>query len=109
MDAEFDELKREFLEEAIEKVREIGGILDEGGEGRESIDRMLYLAHQLKGAGGSYGFSRISTEAAAMEAAFEKLLAAPQKPSADVRSRVEALSGEIESRMSELGSAAHSS
>lgn len=73
MDFEFDELKREFLAEAEEKVREIQKMLD-GDRNRESLERLTYLAHQLKGAGGSYGFQRISTDAAELEKAVEAIV-----------------------------------
>lgn len=69
-DPELDELKREFLAEAHEKVNEIASALD-GKRSPESVDRVIYLAHQLKGSGGSYGFQRISTEAADLEKALE--------------------------------------
>ena len=71
MDPEFDELKREFLAEAGAKIDEIRSILTES-RSFETRQRMIYLAHQLKGAGGSYGFSAISTEAASMEAVLER-------------------------------------
>ncbi len=73
MDFEFDELKREFLAEADEKVREIQKLLD-GKRNPESFERLIYLAHQLKGAGGSYGFQQISTDAAELEKAVEALV-----------------------------------
>ena len=63
-DPELDELKREFLAEALEKVQEIETSLD-GDETRR--DRVAYLAHQLKGSGGSYGYQRISSVAAELE------------------------------------------
>ena len=72
MDLELDELKREFLAEAEEKVREIETAWS-AGRTNESLERMSYLAHQLKGSGGSYGFQQISTEAAALEIALESL------------------------------------
>lgn len=74
VDHELDELKREFLAEAAEKVREIQHAL-EGQRTQEALDRLMYLAHQLKGSGGSYGYARISTDAAELEKAFEKMAA----------------------------------
>jgi len=71
VDFELDDLKREFLAEADEKVRELQEKL--GDPSSESLNRITYLAHQLKGSGGSYGFQRISTEAAALETAVESL------------------------------------
>jgi HPt (histidine-containing phosphotransfer) domain-containing protein len=74
VDHELDDLKREFLAEAREKVEEMQSAL-EGGRNGESLDRLAYLAHQLKGAGGSYGYGRISTDAAEVEKAVERLAA----------------------------------
>ena len=75
VDLELDDLKREFLAEADEKVREIQEKLD-GEQSPEALQRLTYLAHQLKGSGGSYGFQRISTDAAELEKAVELLTAA---------------------------------
>lgn len=70
VDQELLELKREFLGEAEEKAREIEQML-EGQRDSASVERLGYLAHQLKGAGGSYGYQDISDEAAAIEKAIE--------------------------------------
>jgi chemotaxis protein histidine kinase CheA len=72
VDHELDELKREFLDEAREKVTEMEAALTSVAE-RQSLDRLAYLAHQLKGSGGSYGYQRISTDAAALEKVVEAL------------------------------------
>lgn len=74
LDPELDELKREFLTEATEKVREIQEAL-ENKANSEAVDRLAYLSHQLKGAGGSYGYERISAEAAEIEKAAERIAA----------------------------------
>src|SRR5512141_2467715 len=50
VDHELDELKREFLAEADDKVREMRAALGDSGT-PESLDRLAYLAHQLKGSG----------------------------------------------------------
>src|SRR5215471_2173525 len=71
-DPELDELRREFLDEARDKVTEIQTALD-SERSSQSFDRMTYLAHQLKGSGGSYGFARISADAAELEKAVESL------------------------------------
>jgi len=103
VDFELDELKREFLAEAEEKVREIEKAFS-ATRSRESIDRMTYLAHQLKGSGGSYGFQRISTHAADLEQALEK--ATPESVTGDLATKigthVSDLRGEIEERTREL-------
>ena len=70
VDQELIELKREFLDEAREKVGEMQSALEDASS--ESLDRISYLAHQLKGSGGSYGYQRISHDAAALEEALEK-------------------------------------
>jgi len=72
VDYELDELKREFLDEAREKVDEMQTALGSVGE-RSSLDRLAYLAHQLKGSGGSYGYQRISLDAAEMEKVVESM------------------------------------
>lgn len=72
MDDEFVELQKEFLAEAREKVSELKKLCGDGGPGSEDDRaRVMNLTHQLKGAGGSYGYSGISNEAAAMEEALE--------------------------------------
>jgi len=72
VDQELNDLKREFLDEAREKVAEMQTAIESPRSG-QSLDRLAYLAHQLKGAGGSYGYQRISTDAAEVEKAVERL------------------------------------
>ena len=84
MDLELDELKREFLAEAEDKVREIEQML-EAGRDSAALDRLAYLAHQLKGAGGSYGYERISSESAAIEKTVERLARGEADDSAEAR------------------------
>lgn len=72
VDYELNELKREFLDEAREKVDEMQTALGTVEE-RSSLDRLAYLAHQLKGSGGSYGYQRISLDAAELEKVVESL------------------------------------
>jgi chemotaxis protein histidine kinase CheA len=72
VDYELNELKREFLDEAREKVVEMESALETVRE-RESLDRLAYLAHQLKGSGGSYGYQRISLDAAELEKIVESI------------------------------------
>jgi len=103
VDLELDDLKREFLVEADEKVREIQASLD-GEQSPESLERMTYLAHQLKGSGGSYGFARISTDAAGLETALETLTAEGTRPGIDdrIQHHVFNLRAEVDLRMKEL-------
>ena len=70
VDYELNELRREFLDEAREKVDEMQSAL-ERAQDREALERLAYLAHQLKGSGGSYGYQRISEDAAQLERAIE--------------------------------------
>ncbi len=104
VDHELNELKREFLDEAREKVTEMETALDSVRE-RESLDRLAYLAHQLKGSGGSYGYERISTDAAALEKVVESL-AEGQDSSTGVSEKLQeyvvSLRGEIDRAASEL-------
>jgi HPt (histidine-containing phosphotransfer) domain-containing protein len=72
VDYELNELKREFLDEAREKVDEMQTAIGTVEE-RSSLDRLAYLAHQLKGSGGSYGYQRISLDAAELEKVVESL------------------------------------
>jgi HPt (histidine-containing phosphotransfer) domain-containing protein len=103
VDLELDDLKREFLSEANEKVREIQAKLD-GEQSPESLDRLTYLAHQLKGSGGSYGFSRISTDAAELETAVELLANEGTRPGIDdrIQQHVFSLRAEVDRRMREF-------
>jgi chemotaxis protein histidine kinase CheA len=102
IDLELDELKREFLAEAEEKVREIQSRLDD--RSRESLERLTYLAHQLKGSGGSYGFQRISADAADLEKAVERLASGDSAAEAQMQQFVINLRSEIERRLRELQS-----
>ena len=100
-DPELDELKREFLAEAQEKVAEIETTL-----GRErtpqSLERLIYLAHQLKGSGGSYGFQRISSESAELEKVLEAVKSGESEPAEIVRQHVANIRSEIERGLREL-------
>jgi chemotaxis protein histidine kinase CheA len=105
VDLEFDELKREFLAEASEKVREMQAKVDEGSA--EARERLMYLAHQLKGSGGSYGFQRISDDAAELEKTLEKLAAgAADAAEARIQQFVLNLRDEVDRRSRELAPAA---
>lgn len=84
VDHELDELRREFLDEAREKVLEMQSVLEAGRTG-ETLERLAYLAHQLKGSGGSYGYERISTDAAEIEKAAEALADGDGNPATEAR------------------------
>lgn len=102
VDLELDELKREFLVEAEEKVREIQSKLDDRTP--EALERLSYLAHQLKGSGGSYGFQRISDDAAELEKALERVAAGDGDHLEEkIQQHVINLKSEIDRRSRELG------
>lgn len=103
-DPEFDELKREFLNEAQMKVQEISGLLATGTQTpRVARERMIYLAHQLKGAGGSYGFPSISSNAAALEGALEKMQdSGPADARTEAEGRVKNLLEQVSRELQEL-------
>ena len=107
MDFEFDELKREFLAEAEEKVQEIQ-VKAASERTPETLDRLTYLAHQLKGAGGSYGFQAISIEAAELEKAVERLVAGERAEQIEklIEEHVLNLRAEVEKRSRELSTKA---
>lgn len=72
MDFEFEELKKEFLDEAQEKIDQMRAIVEGGFDEDDSLERLTNLAHQLKGSGGSYGYSRISSDGARLEELLER-------------------------------------
>ncbi|HEY0371829.1 MAG TPA: Hpt domain-containing protein [Thermoanaerobaculia bacterium] len=93
VDYELNELKREFLDEAREKIAEMQSALDS-----VSLERVAYLAHQLKGSGGSYGYQRISTDAAELE----KCVEASSPDDARIQQFVVSLRAEIDRAAKEL-------
>jgi HPt (histidine-containing phosphotransfer) domain-containing protein len=105
MDYELDELKREFLTEAEEKVLEIQSKLDD--HSTEALQRLVYLAHQLKGSGGSYGFEQISTDAAELEKTVEQVVEGEPNGGLEQKMKQHALNlrSEVERRSRELSEA----
>jgi HPt (histidine-containing phosphotransfer) domain-containing protein len=103
-DPELDELKREFLAEAREKVAEIHSVLQRERT-TSSFERLTYLAHQLKGSGGSYGFQRISTEAAELEKAIERSAGGDGNLESKIQEHVRNLGDEIDRGTRELTTA----
>lgn len=66
MDTELQELQQDYLADVRDKVvliRQHGEALRDRGRFKTSFPILLYIAHQLKGSGGSLGFPKI-TEAA---------------------------------------------
>ncbi|MBW3671032.1 MAG: Hpt domain-containing protein [Acidobacteria bacterium] len=101
MDIELRELKKEFLEEAEAKIVEIKSRINGDGGGKpspESMQRVGDLAHQLKGAGGSYGYAEISSHAAKLEDAIESLNHGEADAESVLEQLVETLATEIISR-----------
>lgn len=106
VDHELDALRREFLSEAQEKVREIESQLAAADDG-QSLERLAYLAHQLKGSGGSYGYQRISTDAAEIEKAVETIGSSNGENIRDkIRQHVASLHQEIDRSAQELSARA---
>ena len=105
VDHELNELKREFLDEAREKVDEMQSIVDGGSRDSAALDRLAYLAHQLKGSGGSYGYQQISDDATELEKAIESLAGSTGDPAtldAKIRKHVTNLRNEIDEAVKEL-------
>jgi chemotaxis protein histidine kinase CheA len=101
VDHELNELKREFLDEAREKVVEMQTALDRMTD-RGSLDRLAYLAHQLKGSGGSYGYQRISTDAAELEKVVESMAGGGATQEEKIQQYVLNLRSEIDRASREL-------
>ena len=103
VDRELEALKREFLAEAKAKVQEIVAAMN-GGRDSESLDRLAYLAHQLKGSGGSYGFARISDDAAEIEQVVEQITAGDggDGREATLREKVESLRHAVDEAAAEI-------
>lgn len=103
VDYELNELRREFLAEAEEKVREIEAAIS-GERDAQALDRLAYLAHQLKGSGGSYGYQRISSDAAEIEKVAEEIAGGRSNDGSDrtLRERVQSLRQEIAKATQEL-------
>jgi HPt (histidine-containing phosphotransfer) domain-containing protein len=66
-DPDMLELVKEFAAELPGRAEEIEGLLD-----RSALPDLQRLAHQLKGAGGGYGFPQVTEAAAALEQALEE-------------------------------------
>ena len=103
MSDELRELQREYLTDVRHKlslIREHGRSL--GADFSESFPRLLFLAHQLKGSGGSFGFPRITELAQRMSRELSQFLddeVASRPTPGDLASRLEQISGELESEV----------
>jgi chemotaxis protein histidine kinase CheA len=102
-DFEFDELKREFLEEARTKVADMEALLPDA-PAPETLERLAYIAHQLKGSGGSYGYQNISDDAAEIERLVEEVSTSGKAPDGEkLADSVLKLRTGIERATAELG------
>lgn len=102
VDHELDDLKREFLDEARTKVGEMDSALD-STDPKVTLERLGYLAHQLKGSGGSYGYGDISSNAAELEKAVEIGPDEVDGNRARLREYVTVLRATIDAAAAELG------
>lgn len=69
MDDSLRDLQRDYLDDVrktVDEIRAHGRGLAEEGTFKRSFPALLFLAHQLKGSGGSLGFPRISDVAREM-------------------------------------------
>lgn len=102
VDHELNELRREFLGEARAKISEMQSAVARADDD-ETRERLAYLAHQLKGSGGSYGYQRISDEAAELEKGVESFVPGQSdRTPADLERLVARLQEEIERAAREL-------
>lgn len=63
MDEELRELQRDYLRDVsgtVEIIRHHGESLAASGTFKTAFPALLFLAHQLKGSGGSFGYPRIT-------------------------------------------------
>lgn len=103
IDDEFDELRREFLGEAADKISEIRQLFGSGFPlDAKARERISYLAHQLKGAGGSYGFPQISNDAADLESDVEKATDSSDELRVRIEQRISTIAQTIDERLGEL-------
>jgi HPt (histidine-containing phosphotransfer) domain-containing protein len=86
-DPDMQEILDLFVQEMPSRVGELLGSLEKG-----ELERLGRVAHQLKGAGGGYGFNVISDVAGALEKSVHTLRAQPtEELSKTVKSQVDAL------------------
>jgi len=103
MSDELRELQREYLTDVRHKL----SLIREHGRGlnadfKESFPRLLFLAHQLKGSGGSFGFPRITELAQRMSRELSQFLddeVASRPTPDDLASKLDTISAELESEV----------
>ena len=95
------DLQRDYLtdvESTIATMREHGRALAEHGAFKDAFPKLLFLAHQLKGSGGSLGFPRISDVARSMHDELKEFLddARAARPTpAELSRKIVALTDEL--------------
>jgi HPt (histidine-containing phosphotransfer) domain-containing protein len=103
MSDELRELQREYLTDVTRKVaqiREHGRTL--AADFKDAFPRLLFLAHQLKGSGGSFGFPRITELAQRMRVELSEFLddEVASRPTPDeLMSKLDRISHELESEV----------
>jgi len=113
IDDDLRELRRDYLrdvQETIETLRHHGQGLASRGTFKISFPALLFLAHQLKGSGGSLGFPRITELARQMSRELNLFLddeesprPTPQQLSQSLLSISSELEREVTSAQSALG------
>lgn len=89
-DPDMTELIAMFVDEMPEKVRSLDALWQS-----RDLDSLKRVAHQLKGAGGGYGFSMVSTAAGKLEDILKTTLASP-----DPDARLTMIQSEVHSLIS---------
>jgi HPt (histidine-containing phosphotransfer) domain-containing protein len=103
MSDELLQLQREYLADVREKVgliREHGRQL--GGDFKDAFPRLLFLSHQLKGSGASFGFPRITELAQQLSRELSEFLddeVASRPTPEDLVAKLDAISRALESEV----------
>ncbi len=106
MTDELRQLQRDYLADVrltVDRMRQHGRGLGQAAGFKNSFPELLFLAHQLKGSGGSFGFARISEVARRMGEELNLFLDQQQvsRPTpGQLSETLLALSGELEREVS---------
>lgn len=105
-DQEMRELQRDYLVDVREKlslIRQHGESLSSANRFKSSFPVLLYLAHQLKGSGGSLGFPRITDVARTITTRLNEFLdeSARRPTPAELSHTVLLLANDLEGAVSE--------
>lgn len=98
---ELDAIRRDYLadlEEQVALVRQHGELLRNRAKFKTSYPILLYLAHQLKGSGGTIGFPAVSALGKKLADALDGFLAETgERPGpGELSTRVGSIAGELE-------------